>query len=72
MKTLFVIVLVIFLDGQPVGGQMGGPFDTRADCEKKKVEAQAKADELETDVALQCVAVTHKPKPAKLKTERLS
>ena len=69
MKTLFVLVLVLFVEGTPVDGKVGGPYDTKAVCEAKRGEAVANAKEAGVDAVLVCVELKHKTKPV-LKRER--
>lgn len=63
MKTLFVLLLVVFVEGEPVGGKVGGPFDSLKDCEAARKESTAKAKEADVDVVLKCVEIQYKAKP---------
>lgn len=69
MKTLFVLVLVIFVDGVPADGRVGGPFDNKAACEAKRGESFAKMKEAEVDGVLVCVEIKYK-RAVILKRER--
>lgn len=67
MKSIFVIVLVIFMGETPIDGKVGGPFESMAECEAARKNAAARAKEQDVDAALVCVEVKHKLKPAVLK-----
>lgn len=69
MKTFVVLLLIVFADGEPAGGKVGGPFDSMAACEAAKVVALERAKENDIDAALKCVEIKYK-KPVVLKRER--
>lgn len=70
MKSIFVLVLVLVIDGSPVDGKVGGPFENMAECEVKLKDAQERAKEKllpGQDAAFKCVELTYKPKPVVLR-----
>jgi hypothetical protein len=61
--TIYVLILVVFVAGQPEGWDMK-LFVDKDSCERVKAVALHGAKEHKADAWVECFPVAHKPKPA--------